>query len=70
MELIVYFIALVATGSFFYLLLCSLYFAITSRSQLAALRLCWRLAAVTIVGIPLAGFRGALLAALIIHGEL
>ena len=70
MELVFYIVAVVASGSFFYLILCSFYFALTTRSQLAALRLCWKLALVTIIGIPLAGFGGALLAVLILHGEL
>lgn len=70
MELIVYIVAVVAAGSFYYWVACSLYFAFTSRSQLAALRMCWKLALVSIVGIPLAGFGGAVLATLILHGEL
>jgi len=69
-DLIVYIIALFATGSFFYLILCSLYFAFTSRSQFAALKICWKLALVSILGIPLAGFGGALIAILMLHGEL
>lgn len=70
MELVLFFLALIAAGSFYYLVLCSLYFAFTARSQFAALRLCWKLAGLTIVGIPLAGFGGALLAALVLHGQL
>lgn|GEM_PF-832733 len=70
MELIVFAVAVVAAGSFYYWLACSLYFAFTSRNQLAALRICWKLSLVSIVGIPLAGFGGAILATLILHGEL
>jgi len=70
MDLVIFIVALFAAGSFYYLIGCSLYFAFTARSQLAALRLCWKLAGVSIVGIPLAGFGGALLALLILHGEL
>lgn len=70
MELVVFAFAVVGVGSFFYLFLCSFYFAFTSRSQFAALKLCWKLALVSIVGIPLAGFGGAVLATLILHGEL
>jgi hypothetical protein len=69
-ELVLYLLTVLALGSFFYLFLCSVYFAFTGRSQLAALRLCWKLALVSIVGIPLAGFGGAVLALLILHGEL
>ncbi|GJM14071.1 MAG: hypothetical protein DHS20C12_24740 [Pseudohongiella sp.] len=70
MELVLYFAAVLGAGSFFYLVPCSLYFAFTSRSQLAALRLCWKLAAVSIIGIPLAGVGGVVLATLILHGQL
>ncbi len=70
MELVAYIFAVATAGSFYYLVLCSLYFALTSRSQRTALKLCWKLALVSIVGIPLAGFGGAVLAVLILHGEL
>lgn len=70
MELVFYLFAVVASGSLYYFILCSLYFAFTSRSQLAALKLCWKLALVSIVGIPIAGIGGAILALLILHGEL
>lgn len=70
MELLVFAIAIVGAGSLYYWLACGLYFAFTSRSQLGALRICWKLSLVSIVGIPLAGFGGAVLATLILHGEL
>jgi len=70
MELAVYLVAVVASGSLFYLILCGLYFVFTSRSLLAALKLSWKLALVSIVGIPFAGIGGAVMATLILHGEL
>jgi len=69
-ELATFIIAITLSGSAFYLVFCSVYFALTSRSQLAALKICWKLGLVSIIGIPLAGFGGAILATLILHGEL
>ena len=69
-ELVLYLAAVLASSSFYYWILCALYFAFTSRSQLLALKLCWKLALVSIVGIPFAGIGGALLATLILHGQL
>ena len=47
-----------------------MYSAFTSCSQLATLKIYWKLALVSILGIPLAGFGAALLAILMLHSEL
>lgn len=70
MQLFLFIVAVMTTGSLAYLLLCALYFGSTRRPLLLAVNLSWKLTLVTIFGAVLGGVGGVILSAVIINTEL
>ena len=70
MEPVLFFAAVILTGSVYYLVCCLVYFGFTGRPMLLAIKLCWKLAIATLVGAPLLGFGAVLLPALWLHAAL
>lgn len=64
MELILLLGAILLVGIVYYFLCSVIYLALTSRPIAASLGMCWKLALANIIGAPLFGFGGILLATL------
>ena len=64
MELVLFFVLLIAIITISYVILCSVYFGFTARPISLAFKLSWKLALGTIVGAPLFGFGSLLIPAI------
>ena len=62
MDLLIFILAVAATGTVYYFLCCVIYLLLTGRPALAAVAMSWRMMLATILGAPLFGFGGILLA--------
>lgn len=70
MELILFILAVLATGSLTYFILMGLYFGFTRRPVGLALKLSWMLTIISIVGVVLIGIGGVILSSLILNGAM
>ena len=70
MELVLYFAAVMAVGTFLFLVLCAVYFGMTGHPILLAVKLSWKLAFGSVAGLLLLGFGAILVPAIWINGAL